>query len=159
MFGPRAFKEWPEDVPEFYMRNVDFDFIKDAFFDKSYRNEALKLSTALLQQFYIYYDLHKVETDKEFIFVEAAPVYHLYSFAMYYDIDTIVNVECDDADRYTRLRERGLTDNEIEQRLAMQYEIVFQNHDRYTINNDGSLDKLEKSVDTLLEILTMQNKD
>ena len=159
LFGSRAFKEWPKDVPEFYMRNVDFDFLKNAFFDKSYKNEALKLSSALLQQFYIYNDLHKVETDKEFIFVEAAPVYYLYSFAMHYDIDTIVTVACDEADRYERLRERGLTNDEIEQRLDMQYEIVFRNYDNYTIENNGDIDKLKQSVDTLLELLKMQNQD
>ena len=159
LFGPRAFKEWPEDIPEFYMRHVDFDFLKNAFFDKSYKNEALKLSHALLQQFYCMYDLHKVETDKEFIFVEAAPVYYMYSFAMHYDINTIVTVACDEADRYKRLRERGLTNDEIEQRLDMQYEIVFRNHDNYTIENNGDIDKLEKSVDTLLELLKMQNQD
>lgn len=158
LFGPRAFKEWPEDVPEFYMRNIDFDFIKDAFFDNSYRNEALKLSTALMQQFFCLYDLHDVETDKEFIFVEAAPVYHLYAFAMHYDIDTYVTVECNETDRYKRLRERGLTNTEIEKRLNMQHEIVFQDNS-YTIENNGDIAKLEQSVDTLLELLKMQNQD
>lgn len=158
LFGPRAFKEWPEEVPEFYMRNIDFDFIKDAFFDKGYRNEALKLSTALMSQFYCQYDLHDVKTDKEFIFVEAAQVYYLPSFIMHYDIDTFVTVECDATDRFKRLRERGLTNDEIDKRLDMQHETVFIDNS-YTIENNGDIDKLKQSVDTLLELLKMQNQD
>lgn len=158
LFGPRAFEEWPEDVPEIYMRNIDFDFIKDAFFDKGYRNEALKLSTALMQQFYRQYDLHHVKTDKEFIFVEAAQVYYLPSFVKHYDIDTFVTVECNETDRFKRLRERGLTNDEIEKRLDMQHETVFIDN-CYTIENNGDINKLEQSVDTLLELLKIQNQD
>ena len=158
LFGPRAFKEWPEHVPELYMRNIDLDFIKNAFFDKAYRNEALKLSNALMQQFYMQYDLLNAETDKEFIFVEAAPVYYLYSFVMHYDINTYVIVECNNEERYKRLRERGLTDKEIENRFNTQREILFEDN-CYTIKNDGNIDKLEKSVDTLLELLKLQNQD
>lgn len=158
LFGSSAFMEWPEDVPEYYMRTVNFDYLKLKFFDRSYRDEALKLSTALLKQFYSYYDLHNVETDKEFIFVEAAPVYHLYSFIMHYNIDTFVTVECNVEDRCKHLRERGLTNDEIEQRSAMQHELVFLDNN-YMIKNDGDVDKLKESVDTLLELLKMQNKD
>ena len=158
LFGPRAFKEWPEEIPEFYMRNIDLDFIKDAFFDKSYRNEALKLSTALMQQFYSQYDLHDVKTDKEFIFVEAAQVYYLPSFIMHYDIDTFVTVECNETERYNRLLERGLANYEIKKRLDMQHETVFIDNS-YTIVNNGDIDKLKTSVDTLLELLKMQNQD
>lgn len=158
LFGPRAFKEWPEDVPEFSMRNVDFDFIKNAFFDKGYLNEALKLSSKLMQRFYFMYDLHNVETDKEFIFVEAAQVYYLPSFVKHYDIDTFVTVECNETARYKRLLERGLANYEIKKRLDMQDETVFIDNS-YIIENNGDIAKLEQSVDTLLELLKIQNQE
>jgi hypothetical protein len=40
----------------------------------------------------------------------------------------------------------------------MQHETVFIDNS-YTIENDGDIDKLEQSVNTLLELLKMQNQD
>lgn len=149
LFGPRAFIEWPEQVPDVEKRRVDLEFIKGVFFDKGYINESTRLEFDMMQMFYRMFRLHDDTHPNDIIFVEAAPTRLIYDFIQHYKIKQAVNVVCDENIRIARLLNRGMRMKDIELRKTRQKPFMIT--DCYTVINNGDEKELSAAVSNLVE--------